>query len=74
MVISACLVSWARPAGRMRVAATGAGYLLLLGAVSVVLVAGDAFTFLFAWEALTVSFYVLVGIGRRDEAEARSAG
>jgi formate hydrogenlyase subunit 3/multisubunit Na+/H+ antiporter MnhD subunit len=72
-VISACLVGWARPAGRLRGHGTGAGYLLLLGAVSVVLVAGDAFTFLFAWEALTVSFYVLVGIRRHDAAEARSS-
>ena len=52
---------------------TGAGYLLLLGAVVVILVAADAFTFLFAWEALTVSFYMLVGIHRRDAAEARAS-
>ena len=73
VVISACLVSWARPAGRLRGRGTGAGYLLLLGAVSTVLVAGDAFTFLFAWESLTVSFYVLAGVGRRDENEARAS-
>ena len=73
VVISACLFSWARPEGRLRGRGTGAGYLLMIGAVSVVLVAGDAFTFLFAWEALTISFYVLVGIGRRSQAEARSA-
>jgi formate hydrogenlyase subunit 3/multisubunit Na+/H+ antiporter MnhD subunit len=73
VAISACVLSWARPAGRLGGRGTGAGYLLMLGAVSVVLVAGDAFTFLFAWEALTISFYVLVGIGRRDEDEARSA-
>ena len=46
VVISACLVDWARPAGRLRGHGIGAGYLLLLGAVSVVLVAGAAFTFL----------------------------
>ena len=72
-VISACLVSWARPPGRIRGHGTGAAYLLLLGAVSIVLVASDAFTFLFAWETLTISFYVLTGIGRRDEAQARSS-
>jgi formate hydrogenlyase subunit 3/multisubunit Na+/H+ antiporter MnhD subunit len=72
-VISACMLSWAGPAGRLRGRGTAAGYLLMLGAVSVVFVAGDAFSFLFAWEALTISFYVLVGIGRRDDAEARSA-
>jgi hydrogenase-4 component B len=73
VVISACILSWARPDWRLNGRGTGSGYLLMLGAVSIVLVAGDAFTFLFAWEALTISFYVLVGIGRRDEAEARSA-
>ena len=73
LVVSACLVSWATPEGRVRGHGTGAGYLLLLGAVVVILVAADAFTFLFAWEALTVSFYILVGIHRRDPAEARAS-
>ena len=73
VVVSACLVSWATPEGRIRGHGTGAGYLLLLGAVVVILVAADAFTFLFAWEALTVSFYILVGIHRRDAAEARAS-
>jgi len=73
VLISLCVLSWVRPAGRLRGRGTGAGYLLMLGAVSVVLVAGDAFTFLLGWETLTVSFYVLVGIGRRDEGEARAA-
>ncbi|HTT87812.1 MAG TPA: proton-conducting transporter membrane subunit, partial [Acidimicrobiales bacterium] len=45
----------------------------MLGAVSIVIVASDAFTFLFGWETLTISFYVLTGIGRRDEAQARSS-
>ena len=73
VLISLCVLSWARPAGRLRGRGTGAGYLLMLGAVSVVLIAGDAFTFLFAWETLTISFFALVGIGRRDESEARAA-
>jgi formate hydrogenlyase subunit 3/multisubunit Na+/H+ antiporter MnhD subunit len=73
VLISACLVSWAGPSERLSGRGTGAGYLLLLGAVSIVLVAGDAFTFLFAWEALTVSFYVLTGIRRHDKTEAGSS-
>jgi hydrogenase-4 component B len=73
LVVSACLVSWARPEGRLRGHGTTAGYLLLLGAVVIIVVAADAFTFLFAWEALTVAFYVLVGIRRRDAAEARAS-
>ncbi len=68
LVVSATLVSWVDRPGRVAGHGTGAGYLLMLGAVAVVLVAGDAFTFLFAWEALTVSFYVLAGVRR----EARS--
>ena len=71
--LSACLVGWARPAWRMAGRGTAAGYLLLLGAVTVVIVAGDAFTFLFAWESLTVAFYMLVGIRRADRANARAS-
>ena len=71
--ISACLVGWVRRKGRVSGRGTAAGYLLLLGAVTVVIVAGDAFSFLFGWESLTVAFYVLVGIRRSDRANARSA-
>lgn len=72
VVISACMLSWNRPPGRVSGRGTAAGYLLLLGAVSVIILAGDAFTFLFGWESLTVAFYILVGIGRdrRDHREA----
>ncbi len=73
VVVSACMLSWSVPAGRVRGHGTGAGYLLLLGAVLVVVVAADAFTFLFAWEALTMAFYILVGIRRRDVAQARAS-
>ena len=61
VTISACLIGWIWPPGRATRRGTAAGYLLLLAAVSVILVAGDAFTFLFAWEALTIAFYVLTG-------------
>ncbi|MDQ2876859.1 MAG: NADH/ubiquinone/plastoquinone (complex I), partial [Actinomycetota bacterium] len=42
----------------------GAMYALALGAVAVVLIARDAFTLLFAWETLTLSFYLLSGFDR----------
>jgi formate hydrogenlyase subunit 3/multisubunit Na+/H+ antiporter MnhD subunit len=71
--LSACLIGWARPTGRVAGRGTASGYLLLLGAVTVVIVAGDAFTFLFAWESLTVAFYILVGIRRADRANARAS-
>ncbi len=71
--LSACLVGWARPVGRVARRGTAAGYLLLLGAVTVVLVAGDAFTFLFGWETMTLAFYILVGARRADKANARAS-
>ena len=42
----------------------GASYALALGAVAVVLTARDAFTLLFAWETLTLAFYLLSGFER----------
>lgn len=71
VAVSACFVSWARPADRRHRRGTATGYLLLLAAVAGVVCAADAFTFLFAWEALTVSFYMLTSVTRR---EARQAG
>lgn len=71
--VSACLVSWARPEGRVSGRGTGAGGVLLLGALTVVFIAGDAFTFLFAWESLTVAFFLLTGARRGDPATARSS-
>lgn len=65
VAVSACMFSWGQVARRVAGRGLGAAYLLLLGSVSVVLIAGDAFTFLFGWEALTVAFYILVGARRR---------
>jgi hydrogenase-4 component B len=42
----------------------GASYALALGAVAVFMTATDAFTALFAWETLTVAFYLLAGFER----------
>ena len=52
--------------GRTRVGRRGLGasYALALGAVAVIMTATDAFTALFAWEALTVAFYLLAGFER----------
>jgi hydrogenase-4 component B len=72
-LVSVCLVSWSRLPGRIWGHGTGAGYLLLLGSATIVIVAADAFTFLFAWEAVTVAFYILVGIKRRDRAQVRAS-
>ncbi|HUJ66302.1 MAG TPA: proton-conducting transporter membrane subunit, partial [Acidimicrobiales bacterium] len=73
VVVSACMFSWTRPAERVARRGTAAGYLLLLGSVAVVVSAGDAFTFLFAWESLTLSFYLLIGTARRSVPASRAA-
>ncbi len=70
--ISACFVAWAAPPGRVGGRGVAAAYLLVLGAVAVVELAGDAFSFLFAWEGLTLGFYVLVG-HRRERPESVAA-
>ncbi len=62
--ISLALVSWAAGPGHPRRRGLGASYALALGAVAVVLIARDAFTLLFAWESLTLSFYLLSGFER----------
>ena len=72
VAISSCCVAWVAPPGRVRGNGTAAGYLLVLGAVTVIVLAADAFTFLFSWEALTVGFYVLTAV-RRDRTNARQA-
>ncbi len=81
--ISACMVTWVRQGPtaqgptaqgpRVHGHGLGAGYMLLLGAVTVIIVAGDAFTFLFAWESLTVAFYVLSGVRRSSVGQARAS-
>jgi hydrogenase-4 component B len=61
--VSLAFASWAGQ-GRSDRRGLGASYGLTLGAVAVILTAGDAFTLLFAWEALTVAFYLLAGFER----------
>lgn len=73
VAVSACMVSWGQVERRITGRGTGAGFLLLLGSVTVILVAGDAFTFLFAWESLTIAFYVLVGIQRQHRPTTHAA-
>jgi hydrogenase-4 component B len=69
---SAALAAWAWPEGRLAGRGAGAGLSMVLGAIAVVLVAGDAFTFLFGWETLTVGFVVLSGWSRRSRSQASS--
>ena len=73
LAISACFLSWVRPAERRHHRGLASAYLLLLASVAVILTAADAFVFLFAWEALTVAFYVLTSITRSGEGQAGAA-
>jgi hydrogenase-4 component B len=71
--ISLALVSWApSPRGPQR-RGLAAAYALALGAVAVVLTATDAFTLLFAWESVTLAFYLLAGFRRERPRRPASA-
>jgi hydrogenase-4 component B len=74
VAVSLCFASWAwSDVGRAHRRAVATGYLSLLASVAVVVCAADAFVFLFAWEALTVSFYLLTSAQRGDAARAGAA-
>jgi hydrogenase-4 component B len=67
--ISLALAAWTP--GRRR--GLGACYALTLAAVAVIVTARDAFVFLFAWEALTIAFYLLAGFDRERPGRPTSA-
>ena len=71
--VSACSVTWVRREAGSRRRGLAAAYCTLLGSVAAILIAADTFAFLFAWEMLTVSFYVLVGVNRTKRREAHAA-
>jgi formate hydrogenlyase subunit 3/multisubunit Na+/H+ antiporter MnhD subunit len=62
--VSLAFASWAAGPGGACRRGLGASYALTLGAVAVVLTATDAFTLLFAWELLTLAFWLLAGFDR----------
>jgi hydrogenase-4 component B len=62
--VSLAFANWAARPGAVGRRGLGASYTLALGAVAVIMTATDAFTALFAWEALTVSFYLLASFER----------
>jgi hydrogenase-4 component B len=73
LCVSACCVSWAHAERHAQRRGVGAGFLLLLGSVAVVCCAADAFVFLFAWEGLTVAFYLLTSATRRSDEQASAS-
>ena len=64
MPVSLAFADWAARTGAVGRRGLGASYALTLGAVAVVITAADAFTFLLAWELVTIGFYLLAGFER----------
>ena len=62
--VSLAFASWAARPGGVGRRGLSASYALALGGVAVIITAQDAFTFLLAWETLTVAFYLLAGFER----------
>jgi hydrogenase-4 component B len=62
--VSLAFAGWAIRPGAVGRRGLGASYALTLGAVAVVITAVDAFTFLLAWELVTIGFYLLAGFER----------
>jgi hydrogenase-4 component B len=73
VVISLLLVNWPAPNEKAGARAIAPGYMLLLASVIATIVAADVFSFLFAWESLTVSFFVLVAATRRRRDQPAAA-
>lgn len=73
VAVSACHVAWARQPTSPHRRGLATANMALLASVAVILTAADAFTFLFAWEVLTLAFYVLTGVTRAERAQASSA-
>jgi formate hydrogenlyase subunit 3/multisubunit Na+/H+ antiporter MnhD subunit len=66
VAISASYISWAASTEREPRRWAAAGYLLLLSSVAIIVLAANAFLFLFAWESLTLAFYVLTSVSRNS--------
>jgi hydrogenase-4 component B len=71
--VSIAFASWATRPDTVTRRGLGAGYALAVGAVAVIVTATDAFTLLFAWEALTLAFYLLAGFRRHRAGTASAA-
>ena len=64
---------WAAPAGRVARRGLGALHAVTLAAVTAVVLADNAFLFLFAWESVTVAFYLLAGFDRDRPGRLRAS-
>jgi hydrogenase-4 component B len=73
VAISACFVSWSLSPSVRHARGIATGYLLLLASSALIVTAADAFTFLFFWETLSVTFYMLAASPRAKEDQATGA-
>ncbi len=71
--IAAASVSWARRSHAADGRGFASGFALLVASMVVIEVAADAFTFLFAWECLTLAFFILIGRHRREQRSSVAA-
>lgn len=72
-IVSLSMVAWSSQQPLALRRGMAAGHLALLGSVTLIICASDAFLFVFAWEVLTVSFYVLTSVTRGSRAHASAA-
>jgi formate hydrogenlyase subunit 3/multisubunit Na+/H+ antiporter MnhD subunit len=73
VAVAAGTTSWVRRNGDEVRRGMGAGLALLLASVAGVVLAGDTFSFVFSWELLTVSFFVLAGLRPRRGGDGTAA-
>jgi hydrogenase-4 component B len=62
--VSLAFAGWVTQPGEVGRRGLGASYALTLSAAAVIITATDAFTFLLAWELVTLGFYLLAGFER----------
>lgn len=72
-MLSIFSAQWIQKESSPRRRGLASGYLLIFAALTVILTAGDAFTFIFAWESLTLSFYLLTSLSRRSKEQAEDS-
>jgi hydrogenase-4 component B len=71
--VSVVFAGWAARPDTAATRMLAQGYALALGATAVIMTAQDAFTFLFGWEALTATFWLLAGASGKDPDRAGAA-
>ncbi|HEX3780289.1 MAG TPA: proton-conducting transporter membrane subunit [Pseudonocardiaceae bacterium] len=71
--VALVFASWSRSTERLHRRGLGALHALTLAAVVAILTADNAFVLYFAWESLTVLFYLLAGFARRRPGRAHAS-